>query len=133
MSHESLKIKNQSIAEYAHIKVGFLSGSLTAMLLINAMGITATVSLLDTTFQNFQKIGFVLLIFSTVTAILLCFLAKRYIDSISHRFIYIDPKHMDAIARVAKRFYMPFLLCLMANIFLALLGGVSLLSKLFNF
>lgn len=132
MDQSPTKIKNQSIAEYAQIKVGFLSGSLTAMLIINALGITATVSLLDTNFENFQKIGFVLLVFSTATAIMLCLLAKRYIDSISHRFIYIDPEHMDAIARVAKRFYMPFLLCLMANIFLALLGGVSLVFKLLN-
>jgi len=72
-----------------------------------------------------------LLVFSALTAVLLCFLAKRYMESISHRFLFIEQEHMDAIARVAKGFYVPFLLSLIANIFLALLGGTTLVARLF--
>jgi hypothetical protein len=131
MESTKARIKNQSIAEYAKIRIQFLSGTLTAMLAINAIGITVSVSLLDTTLEGLSQAGFLLLLFSTLTSILLFFLAKRYIESISHRFIFIETDQMDAISRVAKRFYKPFLLSLVANMLLAFLGGASLLLPLF--
>ena len=125
------KIRNQSIAEYAKIKVGFLSGTLTVMLSINVIGITVAIGLLGDEFNVLEKAGFMLLVFSAAMAILLFFLAKKYLESITSRFVFIEPEHMDAIAKVAKRFYVPFFLCLTANMFLSLLGGTTLVVGLF--
>jgi hypothetical protein len=127
------KIKNQSVAEYAKIKVDFLSGSLTVMLSINVIGITITIGLLGDEFNVLEKAGFMLLIFSAATAVLLFFLAKKYLESVTYRFVFIEQQHMDAIAKVAKRFYVPFFLCLAANMFLSLLGGSTLVAGLFFF
>ncbi len=131
MNISSEKIKNQSVAEYAKIRVGFLSGTLTIMLSLNVIGITVAIGLLGDEFNMLEKAGFMLLIFSAASAILLFFLAKKYLESVTYRFVFIEAQHMDAIAKVAKRFYVPFFLCLAANMFLSLLGGSTLVAGLF--
>ena len=131
MNANAEKIQNQSVAEYAKIKVGFLSGTLTIMLSLNVIGITVAIGLLGDEFNVLEKAGFMLLIFSAATAILLFFLAKKYLQSVTYRFVFIETQHMDAIAKVAKRFYVPFFLCLAANMFLSLLGGSTLVAGLF--
>lgn len=130
MNAEAGKLKNQSIAEYAKIKVGVLSGVLTAMLAINAVGVTVTIGLLDGQFDELERIAVMLLVFAAASAVVLFFLAKRYLESVTYRFGFIELMQMEAIARVAKRFFMPFVLCLTADIFLALLGGMTLVLAL---
>jgi hypothetical protein len=128
MNADADKLKNQSIAEYAKIRVGVLSGVLTTMLAINAVGVTVTVGLLDGQFDELEKIAVMLLVFAAASAVVLFFLAKRYLESVTYKFGFIEMVHMDAISRVAKRFFTPFILCLTANIFLALLGGATLIA-----
>ena len=86
MNNIKEKIKNQSIAEYAQIKVGFLSATLTLMLSINVVGVTVVVGLLGDEFNILEKAGLMLLVFSATTAILLFLLAKKYLKSITYRF-----------------------------------------------
>ena len=83
MNISSEKIKNQSVAEYAKIRVGFLSGTLTIMLSLNVIGITVAIGLLGDEFNMLEKAGFMLLIFSAASAILLFFLAKKYQESLA--------------------------------------------------
>lgn len=121
-------LKNQSIAEYAHIKTNLLSTSLTGALALNAIGITITVGLLDGNFNPFEKMAISVFVFSTATAIVLFFLVKNYLENLSYRFVLVDVEHMELMSKIAKRFYWPFLFGLICNILLAILGGVLLVT-----
>ena len=122
------KLKDMTIAEYAQIRVNLLSGFLTLMLIMDAVAITLTVGILDAEFQEPQRVAVSLLVFSSATGVALFFLAKRYIDSVTYRFACIDDVQMDAISRIAKRFFFPFVICLVSNTLLAVLGALVLLA-----
>lgn len=117
-----MRIRDITIAEYAHIRVSILSGIITAMLILDSLAITLTVGMLDGANQPLRDAAIGLLIFATGSGVLLFLLAQRYVESVTYRFINIEEEQMKGIARVAKRFFLPFLMCLIANIFLSVLG-----------
>lgn len=121
-----MKLKDLTIAEYANIRVKRMSSLLGAMLLSDAVSITLTVLLIGAAQQAAIMSAMTLLVFAVATGIVLSVLAHRYIDSVSYRFALIEDSQMDAIARVAKKFYFPFMICFVANIVLATLGSVVL-------
>lgn len=127
-----MRLKNATIAEYANIRVGLLSGALTAMLVMDAVAITLTVGILDLEFQKLQQIAITLFVIASATGIALFFLARRYIDSITYRFAYIEEMQLEAISRIAKRFFLPFMMCLCSNIFLATTGALVLLAVILS-
>lgn len=122
-----MRLKNATIAEYANIRVGLLSSALTVMLVMDAVAITLTVGILDGEFQRFQQIAVTLFVIASATGVALFFLAKRYIENVTYRFTYIEEFHLEAISRIAKRFFLPFVMCLVSNIFLATSGALVLL------
>jgi hypothetical protein len=121
-----MKLKDQTIAEYAQIRVNLMNAFLSAMLAADAIAITITVAVLDTQYQEVKMAAETLLVFAAATGVALCFLALRYLESVNHRFVAIEDAQMDAIARVAKRFYFPFMMCFASNIVLAALGSLVL-------
>lgn len=127
-----MRLKDTSIAEYAQIRVNILSKFITFMLIMDAMAITLTVGILDGDFHRLEQIAISLLVFAAATGIALFFLAQRYMESITYRFGYIEDSQMEAISRVAKRFYLPFVMCLLCNIFLAGLGALVLLALILS-
>lgn len=116
-----------TIAEYAHIRVNIMSGFLSTMLISDAIAITITVALLDGNYQEVKMAATTLLVFAAATGVALCFLAKRYLESVNYRFTAIEDAQLEAIARVAKRFFFPFVICFAANIILSTLGSILLL------
>jgi hypothetical protein len=123
-----MKLKDLTIAEYAHIHVKRMSALLGTMLVADAVSITLTVSLISMAKQNAVMAAITLLVFAVTTGIVLSILAHRYIDSVNYRFALIEDSQMDAIARVAKKFYFPFMICFVANIVLAVLGSAVLVA-----
>lgn len=118
------KVKNTTIAEYAHIQVSLLSALLTTMLIFDAIAITLSVATLNSEPLEIRKHLNALFAFSCATGIVLFFLTARYIENVTYRFSCIEKSHMDAIANIAKRFFIPFLICLASNIFLACISGL---------
>jgi hypothetical protein len=127
-----MKLKDMTIAEYAHIRVRLMNRYLGAMLTMDAIAITLTVVILDAHAQELKMPAVTLLVFACATGVALYFLAKRYIDSVNYRFAIIEDVHMEAIAKVAKRFFFPFMICFTANIVLAAAGSLVLLLLTFS-
>jgi|GEM_PF-6623325 len=121
-----MKLKDLTIAEHARIRVNRMSSLLGVMLFSDALAITLTVLLIKYAKQDVMMAAITLLVFAVATGIALSFLANRYMDSVNYRFAFIEEAQMDAIARVAKKFYFPFMICFAANIILATLGSVVL-------
>lgn len=121
-----MKLKDLTIAEHARIRVKRMSFLLGAMLFSDAVAITLTVSLIKYAKQDVMMAAITLLVFAVATGIALSFLAHRYMDSVTYRFSFIEQEQMDAIAKVAKKFYLPFMICFAANIVLSVLGSVVL-------
>ena len=117
---------NKSIAECADIKTERLSHMVTCMLAVNAVGVTVTVGLLDTQSNELERIALMILIFSAATAVALFFLANRYVETVNQSASIVDPNDMDDIIKATKRFFTPFVVCLVANILVALTGAVFL-------
>lgn len=118
-------MKNTSIAEYARIRVELISGFLTTMLVADLIGLTLTLSAVNSYSPSPVQMAMSLFVFCSITGVVLFFLAKRYLDSIQYRFGSIEEDQMRAIAEVAKRFFLPFMLSLAANILLVVLGALT--------
>lgn len=121
-----MKLKDLSIAEYARLRVKLMSRYLGVMLLMDAIAITVSVVILDPENRDLKMSAITLLVFACASGVALYFLAKRYLDSVNYRFAIIEDVHMDAIAKVAKRFFFPFMICFTANIVISVLGSVLL-------
>lgn len=126
-----MRFKDTSIADYAKIRINVMGRFVTTMLIMDALAITLTVAVIDLVQQQLQQVAVSLLIFAAATGVILFFLAGRYVESVTHKFSSIDEIKLEAISRVASRFYFPFVLCLVSNIFLAGLGAVLLVVLLF--
>jgi len=96
----------------------------------NALGMTVAFALLGSELSVIERTAIALFSLSTSIAILLGFMAQGYMASVSHRFISIDAAHMEAIAKTAKRFYVPFLLSMIADVCLVILGALTLIFHL---
>ncbi|MES2503933.1 MAG: hypothetical protein V4534_03550 [Myxococcota bacterium] len=125
-------IKNVSVSEFGNIKAGLLSHFLTAMLCVNAISITVAISVLDQGMIYPQNLGIALSVFSSAGAVFLFFLLKRYIETINYKFYQVDQKRLESIARIAKRFFTPFMISMLLDIIFAGLGGVTLILALWN-
>jgi len=125
-------MNNISVSEFGGIRAGILSSSLTAMLCMNALGITLVVGMLEDGFVYPQNIGIAISVLACAGAVLLFFLIKRYLETITYKFYRVEQKRLETIAKIAKRFFTPFLFTMVLDIFLASLGSATLLLALWQ-
>lgn len=123
-------LQNITVSEFGKIKSNILSNMLTAMLCVNAVSITITVGILDDGFDYPRNFGISVSVFSCSAAVFLFFLIKRYMETVNYRFYRIDSKQIESVAKVAKRFFLPFLILIALDIVFAGLGIVTLLRVL---
>ncbi|MEI6791351.1 MAG: hypothetical protein WCK42_09250 [Myxococcaceae bacterium] len=123
-------LQNITVSEFGKIKANILSNMLTAMLCMNAVSITMTVGMLDDGFEYPKNLGVAISVFSCSAAVFLFFMIKRYMETVTYRFYRIDPKQIESVAKMAKRFFLPFLIGISLNIVFACLGAVTLLIAL---
>ncbi len=121
------KLKDLSISDYARIRIGPLSGILTFMLSLNAIGMTASFALLGGELVDSERAAITMFTLSASFAVLLALLAKGYLESLTHRFALIDADQMESIAKTAKRFYVPFMLSMIADVSLVVVGVLALI------
>jgi hypothetical protein len=119
-------MNNESIAEYAKIKTDLLSSLVTGMLSINALGVTVTVGLLDRESSQEERTAIMILVFAAATAVALFFLAHHYFETVSQRISVVERAEVEEVADAAKKFFVPFIVCLVANILVALGGAIFL-------
>ncbi len=125
-------MNNISVSEFGNIRSGVLSNFLTAMLCVNAIGITLAVGMLDEGFSYPQNLGIAISVLSCAGAVFLFFMLNRYIQTINYKFNRIEPKRLESISTLAKRFFTPFVLSICVDIMLALLGTGTLLMALWE-
>src|SRR3990167_596741 len=109
-------LQNITVSEFGKIKSNILSNMLTAMLCVNAVSITITVGILDDGFDYPRNFGISVSVFSCSAAVFLFFLIKRYMETVNYRFYRIDSKQIESVAKVAKRFFLPFLILIALDI-----------------
>lgn len=123
-------LQNITASEFGKIKYNILSNLLTAMLSINAIAITMVVGMLDNGFEYPRNLGIAISVFSCSGAVLLFFLLKRYMETITYRFCRVDQARLESIAKIARRFFGPFMLSVFVDIIFACLGTATLLLAL---
>src|SRR3989338_9491554 len=123
-------LQNITVSEFGKIKSNVLSNMLTAMLCVNAVSITMTVGMLDDGFEYPKNLGVAVSVFSCSAAVFLFFMIKRYMETVTYRFYRIESKQIESVSRMAKRFFLPFLVLISLNIIFASLGVATLLMTL---
>ncbi len=123
-------LQNITVSEFGKIKSNILSNFLTAMLCINAIAITMVVGMLDDGFEYPKNLGIAISVFSCAGAVFLFFLLKRYMETITYRFYRVDQARLESIAKIARRFFAPFMVSVFVDIVFACLGTVTLLLAL---
>ena len=123
-------LQNITVSEFGKIKAHILSNMLTAMLCVNAVSITMTVGMLDDGFEYPKNLGVAVSVFSCSAAVFLFFMIKRYMETVTYRFYRIESKQIESVSRMAKRFFLPFLVLISLNIIFASLGVATLLMTL---
>lgn len=125
-------MNNISVSEFGNIRSGILSSFVTAMLCVNAIGITLAVGMLDDGFVYPENLGIAINVFSCAGAVFLFFMLKRYLDTINYKFYRVDQKRLESIAKIARRFFTPFVLSISLDILFACLGTGTLLIALWE-
>jgi predicted oxidoreductase len=123
-------LQNITVSEFGKIKSNILSNFLTAMLCINAVAITMVVGMLDDGFEYPKNLGIAISVFACAGAVFLFFLLKRYMETITYRFYRVDSERLESIAKIARRFFAPFLISVSVDIVFACLGATTLLMSL---
>lgn len=123
-------MQNITIAEFGKIRSNILSNFLTIMLCINAVAITMVVGMLDDGFEYPKNLGIAISVFSCSGAVFLFFLLKRYMETITYRFYRVEQVRLESIAKIARRFFAPFMISVSVDIIFACLGAITLLMAL---
>ena len=125
-------IKDVTIAEYTNLRVRLLSAALNTMLVVDAVSITIAIVILGGNSLEHRNLLATLFAVAALTGAVLFSLARRYIKSVTYRFKNIESDELQTISNIAKRFYLPFMICLLTNIFLAFCGGLVLAILIFS-
>ena len=115
-------LQNITVSEFGKIRSNMLSNFLTMMLVVNAVSITMVVGMLDDGFEYPKNLGIAISVFSCSGGVFLFFLLKRYMETITYRFNRVDQARLESIAKIAKRFFAPFMISVFLDIAFACLG-----------
>ena len=116
-----------SLGRYAHINVDRVNRLLTAMLALNAVGITAIAAMLGGEIDNLAKTSLIIFILSAIMAVFMFYILKVYLGSLQTKMFMIDAQDRERVVKIAREFYKPIVLSLLANIIMAVAGFVVLI------